>query len=167
MYRHPHSHCVGLLALSPTIKNPYLAFPTASTWDNPSALDNPDSNCDNRSALGKVILFDTESLNGVCTIFAHHSPLSCMSINHDGTLLSTASERGTIIRVWGVPSGQRLYQFRRGSREAEITFMSFNLSSTILAVSSAHITIHFFKLEPVSPPESPNTEKNDSLASSP
>ena len=87
-------------------------------------------------------------------------------MNQDGTLLATASERGTIIRVWGVPSGQRLYQFRRGTREAAITFMSFNLYSTILAVSSVHVTIHLFKLDPRMPLENRNEKINNSVSSS-
>lgn len=39
-----------------------------------------------------------------------------------------------------------MYQFRRGTREAKIYSINFNAVSTLLAVSSAHDTVHIFKL---------------------
>jgi autophagy-related protein 18 len=41
-----------------------------------------------------------------------------------------------------------LYQFRRGTREARIYSINFNVVSSLLAVSSAHDTVHIFKLGP-------------------
>jgi autophagy-related protein 18 len=48
--------------------------------------------------------------------------------------------------VWSVPGAEKLYQFRRGTREARIYSMSFNVVGSLLAVSSAHDTVHIFKL---------------------
>jgi autophagy-related protein 18 len=45
-----------------------------------------------------------------------------------------------------VPSGQKLFQFRRGTYPARIFSISFNLANTMLAVSSDTDTIHVFKL---------------------
>lgn len=81
-------------------------------------------------------------------IDAHNSSLSCIALNSDGTLLATASEKGTIIRVFGIPSGDKLHQFRRGSIPARIYSMSFNSTSTLLCVSSATETVHIFRLRP-------------------
>lgn len=39
-----------------------------------------------------------------------------------------------------------MYQFRRGTREARIYSINFNAVSTLLAVSSAHETVHIFRL---------------------
>ena len=79
-------------------------------------------------------------------IQAHKSPISFLSINSTGTMLATASDKGTVIRVWSIPGAEKLYQFRRGTREARIYSMNFNAMSTLLAVSSAHDTVHIFKL---------------------
>lgn len=90
-------------------------------------------------------------------IQAHKSPISFLSINAAGTMLATASDKGTVIRVWSTPGAEKLYQFRRGTREARIYSMNFNAMSTLLAVSSAHDTVHIFKLGPQkSPGSSPN-----------
>ena len=61
-------------------------------------------------------------------------------------MLATASETGTIIRVFSVPKGQKLYQFRRGTLTSTIYSMSFNLGSTLLCVSSNSDTVHIFRL---------------------
>ena len=61
-------------------------------------------------------------------------------------MLATASDKGTVIRVWSIPGAEKLYQFRRGTREARIYSINFNIVSTLLVVSSAHDTVHIFKL---------------------
>lgn len=65
-------------------------------------------------------------------------------------MLATASDKGTIIRVFSIPSARKLYQFRRGSMPSRIYSMSFNTTSTLLCVSSATDTVHVFKLGPPS-----------------
>lgn len=51
-----------------------------------------------------------------------------------------------MIRVFSVPGANKVYQFRRGSYPAKIYSMTFNLSSTLLCVSSDTETVHIFKL---------------------
>ncbi|KAG6860552.1 hypothetical protein C0995_009946 [Termitomyces sp. Mi166 len=127
--RNPDAIC----ALSPSADNSYLAYPSPVP-----APDAPQS--------GDVLLFSTRSLTVANVLRAHKSPLSFLSLNSTGTLLATASDKGTVIRVWSVPAAEKLYQFRRGTREARIYSISFNPVSTLLAVSSAHDTVHIFKL---------------------
>jgi autophagy-related protein 18 len=100
-------------------------------------------------------------MEAVNVIEAHNSPLSCIALNNDGTLLATASEKGTIIRVFSIPDAQKLYQFRRGSIPARIFSMSFNSTSTLLSVSSATETVHIFRLG------APNTSRSNSISSGP
>ena len=103
---------------------------------------------------------------------AHRSPLACITLNSDGTLLATGSDKGTIIRVFSVPDGHKLYQFRRGSMPSRIYSMSFNTTSTLLCASSSTETIHIFKLSPQSQaPEgssySPGSYDKASISQSP
>lgn len=85
-------------------------------------------------------------MESVNVITAHKSPLSCITMDSTGTLLATASEKGTIIRVFSIPRGDKLYQFRRGATPSPIFSMSFNVASSLLCVSSASETVHVFKL---------------------
>lgn len=137
-----------------------------TTYDGPSTFENQNLDTGRMSALGRVTILNLESLDVPGTISTHDSSLSCMSINQDGRLLATMSERGTIVWVWSLPKGQQLYQFRRGSRKAEITSMSFNLYSSILAVSSARVTIHLFKLDSQHTLQVSQSSSTDTLRSS-
>jgi autophagy-related protein 18 len=107
---------------------------------------------------GEILIYDATKLEAVNVIEAHNSPLSCIALNNDGTLLATASEKGTIIRVFSVPDAQKLYQFRRGSIPARIFSMSFNSTSTLLCVSSATETVHIFRLG------APNARQSGSIS---
>ena len=62
-------------------------------------------------------------------------------------MLATASDKGTVVRVFSVPDAKKLWQFRRGSQSAKIYSINFNLPSTLLAVSSDSTTIHIYKLD--------------------
>lgn len=139
----------AICALSPSSENCYLAYPLPqkappSSFTPPPHA--PPGNTHISPTSGEVLIFDTLKLEAINVVEAHRSPLACIALNSDGTLLATASDKGTIIRVFSVPDGNKLYQFRRGSMPSRIYSMSFNTTSTLLCVSSSTDTIHIFKL---------------------
>ncbi|KAF8268571.1 WD40 repeat-like protein [Lactarius quietus] len=138
----------AIVALSPSADNSYLAYPSPVPVPAPvsASSQTPPAQSPAPAASGDVLLFSTKSLTVSQIIRAHKAPISALALNSTGTLLATASDKGTVIRVWGVPSAEKMYQFRRGTREARIYSLSFNVVSTLLAVSSAHDTVHIFKL---------------------
>ncbi|KAH9954773.1 WD40 repeat-like protein [Russula dissimulans] len=139
----------AIVALSPSADNSYLAYPSPVPPPTPitvSPQTPPAQSSSAGAASGDVLLFSTKSLTVSQIIRAHKAPISALALNSTGTLLATASEKGTVIRVWGVPGAEKLYQFRRGTREARIYSLNFNVVGTLLAVSSAHDTVHIFKL---------------------
>lgn len=93
---------------------------------------------------GEVVFFDVRSLKAVQLFQAHQHPLVAMEFNASGTAIATASTEGTIVRVFKVPSGERLYAFRRGSRKGVIRCLSFDISGQFLCAGSASGTIHFY-----------------------
>ncbi|KIJ95572.1 hypothetical protein K443DRAFT_124788 [Laccaria amethystina LaAM-08-1] len=52
-----------------------------------------------------------------------------------GSILATSSEKGTVIRVWSIPGAEKLFQFRRGAREARIYSINFNVVSSLLSAA--------------------------------
>ncbi|KAI7864975.1 WD40-repeat-containing domain protein [Spinellus fusiger] len=142
---------LAMCTLSPSSENCYIAYPSRS-----SALTSPFSSSTSSSqtydATGDIELFDALTLTLVSIVQAHKSPISCISMNAEGTLLATASEKGTVIRVFSIPDANKVYQFRRGSYPAKIFSMSFNSVSTLLCVSSDTETVHVFKLATRGPP---------------
>lgn len=162
----------AICALSPSADNSFLAYPSpvpspamplagtsSSPPSNPAGLPPTQS--------GDVLLFSTRSLTVANVIQAHKSPISFLSINATGTLLATASDKGTVIRVWSTPGAEKLYQFRRGTRETKIYSINFNVVSSLLAVSSAHETVHIFKLGAQKGGPNKGAEKNGARPSSP
>ncbi|KAI9865343.1 MAG: autophagy protein [Vezdaea acicularis] len=105
---------------------------------------------------GDVLLFDALKQEAINVIPAHRSPLSCLALSADGKLLATASDKGTIIRVFSVPDAQKLFQFRRGTYPSRIYSMAFNATNTLLCVSSATDTVHIFRLSASPNPPPPN-----------
>jgi autophagy-related protein 18 len=158
----------AICALSPSSENCYMAYPMPKPRE-----DGPDKRPAHAPpgptyvppTSGDVLIFDTIALKAVNVVEAHRAPLSCIALNTEGTLLATASETGTIIRIFSVPQGKKLYQFRRGTYPSTIYSMSFNLSSTLLCVSSTTDTVHIFRLGGPSPgarpgsPQSPSSER--------
>lgn len=146
-----------------------MSLATAANDSQPASTAVASSSTSSQHQSGDVLLFSTRTLTVANVIQAHKSPLSFLSINSTGSLLATSSDKGTVIRVWSIPGAEKLYQFRRGTREAKIYSMNFNLVSSLLAVSSVHDTVHIFRLgqqavaknnseasnpPPASPPES-------------
>ncbi|KAH8353731.1 hypothetical protein KR084_013017, partial [Drosophila pseudotakahashii] len=115
----------GLCALS---LNSHLAFPVCQT-------------------SGELRIFNASKLRTGMTIKAHDTPLSALAFSPSGSLLATASERGTVIRVFCVKNGQRVQEFRRGVSCVRIASLIFSASGEFLCASSNTETVHVFKID--------------------
>jgi len=51
---------------------------------------------------------------------AHKNAIQCICLSPDDNLLATASERGTVIRVFDTKTNFKVHEFRRGSDPAKI-----------------------------------------------
>ena len=79
-------------------------------------------------------------------IEAHESALAAFALNFDGSRLATASETGTLIRIFDTATGSALQEVRRGADKAEIYSIAFSPTTQWLACSSDRGTIHIFAL---------------------
>ncbi|KAI1714866.1 WD repeat domain phosphoinositide-interacting protein 2 [Ditylenchus destructor] len=136
----------GIMDLSNDESACYLAFPGAP-------------------GIGHVMVFDAEALVAVCSFSAHAGSLAALKFNPDGTKLATASDKGTVIRVFGIPNGDRLFEFTRGMKRCvSISSLAFSADSKYLCLSSNTETIHVFSLVKPTEAETGEPSKQDDLA---
>ncbi|XP_057366811.1 WD repeat domain phosphoinositide-interacting protein 4-like [Daphnia carinata] len=81
------------------------------------------------------------------TISAHQGEVACLALNSQGTLVATASDKGTLIRVWDTMKRTLLVELRRGSDPATLYCINFSPDSEFLCCSSDKGTIHIFALK--------------------
>lgn len=94
----------------------------------------------------RVNIYDDIDMEDSHSIEAHNSSVSCVTLNFDGTLLATASDKGTIIRLFNPANGEALKELRRGSDKAEIYSITIDVDSKWLGCTSDKGTVHIFSL---------------------
>ena len=122
----------GLCVLCPDADNSLLVFPGP-----------------NRGQLQLADLADPKKAPQI--IAAHEAALACIALSANGRLVATASEKGTLIRVFDAATGKKLHELRRGTERARVRSIAFNANATLLCVSSDRATVHIFRLAPASP----------------
>lgn len=96
--------------------------------------------------VGDVIIFNLKTLQPLLVIEAHKATLAAITLSSDGTLLATASDKGTIVRVFEVETGVKLYQFRRGTYPTKIYSLNFSKDKNYVVSTSSSGTVHIFRL---------------------
>lgn len=122
--------CLGKLILSNNIdKNVWVCF--SSSTDQ-----------------GEVKIYDSlyPSTKKI-QIKAHKSPILKLSLSNKGDRLATCSCKGTIIRIFSLPDGQKLCTFKRGINPAFIFCMNFSKEGDKLIVSCDKGVINIFDIE--------------------
>jgi len=79
-------------------------------------------------------------------INAHESDLAALALNLTGTRLATASDKGTLVRVYDTQTGALQQELRRGADRALVYSICFDQLCKYLACSSDKGTVHIFKL---------------------
>jgi WD40 repeat protein len=77
---------------------------------------------------------------------AHKNALAVIELNSDGTLCATASDKGTLIRVFRTKDRVKIKELRRGKDKADIQSIAFDHESRLLACTSDKGTVHIFSL---------------------
>lgn len=115
----------GLISLCPEAKNNVLAIPGLQ-----------------RGSI-RIELYDIEKAT---LIKAHDAELAQFALNPDGSRIASASEKGTLLRIWNCHTGEPLRELRRGVDRADIYCIAFNPVSSYVACSSDKGTVHIFSL---------------------
>lgn len=117
---------------------------------------------------GQVQVVELASEN-VSIIPAHTSRLAALQLSTNGELLATASEKGTLIRVFSTSSCAKIAERRRGSESAQIYSLRFSPSGRMLACTSAKGSLHVFDVSVpgrTAPSQSPGIEESSTTDAS-
>eukprot|EP01137_Pigoraptor_chileana_P036629 Opistho-2@32558 len=117
----------GIVALSKNEQNPLVAFP--------------------RRQSGTVSVADIRRLAILCVISAHKTGIRKLSFDASAEIIATASERGTLIRLFESRTGIGLRELRRGSLGSRIDDISFSPDSLRVCVvgeRGSATTVHLF-----------------------
>nr|CAB3267705.1 WD repeat domain phosphoinositide-interacting protein 4-like [Phallusia mammillata] len=102
-------------------------------------------------AVGCIQIIDLSILgkdsSSPISINAHQTDVACLALNSQGTVVATASEKGTLIRLFDTTTRQKLVELRRGSDQAVLHSINFNPSSSYLCAASDKGTVHIFALK--------------------
>lgn len=120
---------LGRLVLSPSsVKNNWVCF--SSSNDE-----------------GMVSVYDTLYPSLKAQIKAHKSPILKMTLNSTGDRLATCSCKGTIIRIFSLPKGEKILTYKRGISSAFIFSLNFSANSEKLISTSDLGSVHIFDLK--------------------
>ena len=132
--------------------NTYESIDTIDTGDNKNeliainaALDYTVLAYPSQKGANKISIKDYTDRQ-IVTFTPQEDSVSKMSINNTGTLIVTANEAGTIIRIHNCKDGVFLQEFKRGHEKAKINYICFDNDSKLMAVSSSRGTIHIFSM---------------------
>lgn len=125
----------SVMAIHPTVPNPRAI---CSAKGNHMALPGL------TPGQVQVIRFAQKSSRNI--IRAHTSNIRQLDISADGQYLVTASEHGTLLRVFSISSLAQTHEFRRGVDEAIIYSISISPNNQFVATTSDKGTLHVFDL---------------------
>lgn len=119
------------------------------TYDNPDGIcclsAKKDSNVlacpDKEKGRIRVSFYDNSS-----TIEAHDGSIACLALSFDGSIIASASEKGTLVRIFNTSTGAKLQEVRRGADPAKIYSIAFG-GNEMMAVASDKGTVHVFSLD--------------------
>lgn len=116
------------IALSPNDKNNYLCF--SSSNDE-----------------GIVKIYDILYFSLIGSFQAHKSEISHLTINNKGDMVVSSSSKGTILRIFSLPKGEKLFTFKRGISAAKIFSINFSQDNRHIISTSDTGTLHLFDMK--------------------
>lgn len=78
---------------------------------------------------------------------AHKGNINILCFNFSGNKLASASNRGTVIRIFNVESNTLITELRRGTTDANIYSLCFSFNDEYLGLTSDHWSCHIFDLQ--------------------
>ena len=146
-FNNPH----GIFSMSYHIIDFYIAF--------------PHSKCKGKVQLENYIVSkEIRKEDKQKLIQAHESNIAYITMNNEGTILATASDKGTLIRLFNVLKLEMITELRRGAKNVKINCLAFDINTQYIGCTSDVGTVHIFDIHEVNKvieKEEENIKTND------
>ena len=139
----------GILSISYNINDFYIAFPHSKIKGRVEINNYAISKNNSNKAEPK-------------SIQAHESNIAYITINNEGTLLATSSDKGTLIRLFNILKAEKIIELRRGAKNAIINCLAFDINSEFIGCTSDSFTVHIFDIHEINKLLEQNEEKTQS-----
>lgn len=135
----------------------------------PSKSTKPELETVLKDPEGWLLVYDCVGLKPVLIYRAHDSNIASLAVSHDGSMIASASVKGTIIRVSSLNYDKaaeritinKVANLRRGHNPTSVNSLSFSLDNSILGCGSVNYTVHLFKLDESTSETESRDEKDD------
>lgn len=94
---------------------------------------------------GKIRIKNYEKKTNIL-VNAHEKLIGNIVLTTNGDLMASATEMGTIIRVFDTEKGALIQEVRRGKEKAQISCICFEQNNRFLSASSSRGTVHIWSL---------------------
>jgi len=94
---------------------------------------------------GKIKIKNYEKETNI-VIDAHEKTIGIILLTTSGDLMASATEMGTIIRIFETSNGNLVQEVRRGKEKAQIRSICFDQNNRLIAASSSRGTVHIWSL---------------------
>ena len=94
---------------------------------------------------GKIKIKKYEKTTNI-SVDAHEKIIGNIVLTINGDLMASATEMGTIIRIFNTENGHLLQEIRRGKEKAHIRCICFEQNNRFIAASSSRGTVHIWSL---------------------
>ena len=81
------------------------------------------------------------------TVKVHDHAITNLKLSFDGKYFVSASEKGTLIKIFDIQNNTIIKEVRRGCDPTKITDIKFSDNNTTLLVSSVKGTIHLYNTD--------------------
>jgi len=117
----------------------------SESGDAETRVNNPNVMATIGTETGEIQVLHVED-GDLLSVKAHQGAVSCLSLSQDGSMVATASVKGTLVRVFDTKEGTLLYEFRRGTSASDINNIGFNCQGDLLMATTSSGTVHIYRL---------------------
>jgi len=94
---------------------------------------------------GKIRIKNYEKSSNI-NVNAHEKTIGIITLTINGDLMASATEMGTIIRIFDSDNGNMIQEVRRGKEKAQIKCICFEQNNKFIAATSSRGTVHIWSL---------------------